>query len=300
MPSIPTISSYQAKSKQRYRFLSRKSGVPWRIIIVLVVLITLLTSFFVIGLRNDVVVTRYRLNLANINTPIRIAVVSDTHSCVFGEGQQEIANILKTERPDAILLAGDIIDDDLPFQQGFDTVSKLPEIAPTFYVTGNHEFWSGQVDYIKEEMMALGIQVLAGDATTIDIHGQALSVAGLDDPEVGNDFTNQVARLGSSSSNNPRVLISHRPELVDLYASMDTDVIVAGHAHGGQWRIPVFLEQGVFAPDQGVLPSLTGGVHELAGGQQLVISRGLARESTRVPRFYNPPEVVLIDIEATD
>ncbi len=261
------------------------------------VALALLAKLVLAGLHSEVVVTRYRIGVSGVKTPIRIALVTDTHSCVFADDQQEIATILKTEQPDVIALAGDIIDDDLPFQRGFETVKNFPDIAPTFYVTGNHEFWSEQADRIKKTMSALGIEVLAGDIRTIQVQGQELSVAGVDDPEVGSDFAEQLSRLHANSSPAPRLLLSHRPELIDLYSKFNTDVIVSGHAHGGQWRIPLLLEQGVFAPNQGFLPSLTGGVRELAGGQQLVISRGLARESTLVPRFYNPPEVVIIELE---
>lgn len=126
-----------------------------------------------------------------------------------------------------------------------------------------------------------------------------MAIGGVDDTEVGaEEFERQVARVQASSSNMPRILLSHRPELIDVYEKIDADVIVSGHAHGGQWRIPVLLDQGFYGPDQGFFPKITGGVHELAQGRKLVVSRGLARESTRVPRFYNPPEVVIMELEA--
>lgn len=268
-----------------------------RIAIAAVVLV-LMASTLAIGMRNDVVVTRYHLGVSGIKTPIRVAVVADTHSCRFEDGQQEIANLVRPQNPDVIVLAGDIVDDVLPMQRGLDTVRQLPQIAPTFYVSGNHEFWSGQADRIKTEIAAMGIHVLAGDVEEIDVDGQRLSVAGLDDLDVGGDFANQVARLQSLPSETPRLLISHRPELTSIYQGLDADVIVSGHAHGGQWRIPIAPGQGIFAPNQGFMPPLTSGIHQLAGGQRLVISRGLSRESTPVPRIFNPPEVVVVDLEA--
>jgi hypothetical protein len=148
-------------------------------------------------------------------------------------------------------------------------------------------------------MKALGIHVLSGDTRILEIAGQQVAIGGVDDTEVGaEEFERQVARVQASSSNMPRILLSHRPELIDVYEKIDADVIVSGHAHGGQWRIPVLLDQGFYGPDQGFFPKITGGVHELAQGRKLVVSRGLARESTRVPRFYNPPEVVIMELEA--
>lgn len=249
------------------------------------------------GHHPEIVITRYRLAVPGVTTPVRLAVVSDTHSCVFADHQQEIAHLVRAEQPDVIALAGDIIDDDLPFERGFDTVRGMPAIAPTFYVTGNHEFWSGQAPQIKATMASMGIEVLAGDSREITVRGQRLSVAGLDDPAAGPAREAQVERLRASSSDAPRLLLAHRPEQTALYESLQADVIVSGHAHGGQWRAPVVLENGLFAPNQGLFPRLTGGVHQLAGGRQLVISRGLARESTPVPRLHNPPEIVVADLE---
>lgn len=291
----PSPTDHQQSPSINSVFKVRRSR---RLVIVLLVL-SLVAAFFLIGLRNEVVVTRQHIAVSGVHSPLRVAVIADSHSNKFADNQQELANILKRENPDIILLAGDIIDDVLPYQQGFDTIRQFPDIAPTFYVTGNHEYWSGQVDQIKKDMEALGIQVLSGDTRILEVAGQQLAIAGVDDTEVGpEEFERQVARVQAWSSNIPRILLSHRPERVDVYEKIDADVIVSGHTHGGQWRIPVFLDQGFYGPDQGFFPKMTSGVHELAEGRKLLVSRGLSRESTRIPRFYNPPEIVIMELEA--
>ncbi len=278
---------------------SAAKGIRKRRLVIVLLILSVVTAFFIIGLRNEIVVTKHHIAVPGVHAPIRVAVIADSHSNKFADNQQELANILKRENPDLILLAGDIIDDVLPFQQGFDAIRQFPDIAPTFYVTGNHEYWSGQVDQIKKDMEALGIHVLSGDTHIVELAGQQLAIAGLDDPEVGTEeLKRQIARIEASSSDIPRILLSHRPERIDMYEKIDADVIVSGHAHGGQWRIPVLLDQGFYGPDQGFFPKIAGGVHELAQGQKLLMSRGLTRDSTRVPRFYNPPEIVIMELEA--
>ncbi|MBR1853426.1 MAG: hypothetical protein IJ794_09850 [Lachnospiraceae bacterium] len=92
-----------------------------------------------------------------------------------------------------------------------------------------------------------------------------------------------------------RILLSHRPEKVDLYAQYDFDLILTGHAHAGQFRIP-WINEGVWAPDQGLMAKYVNGIYELSNGTLMEVSRGLARESTPLPRFFNHPEIVSIEI----
>lgn len=90
------------------------------------------------------------------------------------------------------------------------------------------------------------------------------------------------------------ILLAHRPEWIDLYGTYDFDLVLSGHAHGGQWRLPGLIN-GVFAPDQGMLPKYAGGKYGV-NGTTMIVSRGLARESTSVPRIFNRPELVVVDL----
>ncbi len=91
------------------------------------------------------------------------------------------------------------------------------------------------------------------------------------------------------------VLLSHRPEFFELYTEYNFDLVLSGHAHGGQWRIPYILN-GLYAPNQGVFPKYAGGEYT-ENNTTMIVSRGLARESTLLPRFYNRPELVIIDLQ---
>ncbi|MDE5792514.1 MAG: metallophosphoesterase, partial [Oscillospiraceae bacterium] len=122
---------------------------------------------------------------------------------------------------------------------------------------------------------------------------------GVEDP-VSSNFNKQFKQIQEllKNNNNYKILLSHRPELFEDYVTANFDLVLAGHAHGGQWRIPVILN-GLYAPDQGLFPKFAGGFYQKEN-TTMIVSRGLARESTRIPRIYNQPELVVIDLESLD
>lgn len=234
---------------------------------------------------------------AKLVRPMRLALVTDLHSCRYGEKQAELLDALDRAEPDVVLLGGDIVDDDLPQEPAWDFLREVGRQYVACYVTGNHEFWSGHAEDIKEEMRRLGLLVLEGDAVPLVLDGEPILIAGLDDPAVGEDvWQAQLAACGAEAdAAYVSVLLTHRPERVEAYAGLGFDLVTAGHAHGGQWRLPGLIN-GLLAPNQGFFPAYTGGNYELEDGSRLIVSRGLARESTRVPRLFNRPELVLIDL----
>ncbi len=138
--------------------------------------------------------------------------------------------------------------------------------------------------------------MLEGERADIDINGQSLSLFGIDDPEAGEtEFSRQLKFCGGHiDKNRYSILLSHRPERIESYLEYDFDMILAGHAHGGQMRLPLLMN-GLFAPDQGWFPKYAGGLYPF-GKSQMIVSRGLARESTRMPRLFNRPEIVIINL----
>ena len=152
-----------------------------------------------------------------------------------------------------------------------------------------------------------GITRLSGAALSLTVSGSRLALCGVDDPyawavssgfreHTEGSFRQQVADAAAQAEEGRyTVLLTHRPELLDVYSTFGFDLVLAGHAHGGQWRIPGLLN-GVFAPNQGLFPAYAGGRYE-SSGTVMIVSRGLARESTRVPRWYNRPELVIIDLQ---
>lgn len=250
------------------------------------------------GLDTSLTVQIYTVESGKVEAPVRLALLTDLHSCDYGEGQRELLDAVEEQDPDLVLLGGDIVDDgpEMPEERALATVEALAERWPTYYVTGNHEYRTGRAEEIKELLAGRGAVVLEGTCALVTVGEQTLQICGVDDPAVGaavwqsqlEDVT--VALEGDVCS----ILISHRPERVADYTGRSFDLVLSGHAHGGQWRIPL-LGVGLIAPNQGLFPRYAGGTYDLEG-TTLVVSRGLARESTRIPRLYNPPEVVVVDL----
>lgn len=252
--------------------------------------------FVAAGLNNGLTAADYSLQSNKVDAPIRIALLTDLHSCFFGEGQEELIARIEEKGPDLILMAGDIADDSMPHDGTVRLLEAIGSRYDCFYVTGNHEIWSGEAAEIKDMFREYGVTVLEGDGVTVEVGGTALNICGVDDPDIGRtEFAEQLEAVAQAVDEEVfTVLVSHRPELIDMYAQYGFDLVVSGHAHGGQWRIP-FLIKGVYAPNQGYFPDYTSGLYR-SGETQMLVSRGLSRESTGIPRFYNPPEVVLLTL----
>ena len=250
----------------------------------------------------------YTVESGKITAPVRIALITDLHSCRYGKNQKNLIEAVQKQNPDIVLLGGDIFDDKVPHKNAELTVKQLAEKYPCYYVTGNHEYWSREVGTILNIIEGYGVAVLSGECDTIEVNGQTINICGVDDPDVevyleeGVPINQQLNSANEAAKNAEEtvgkeifsVLLSHRPELFETYQKYDFDVVLSGHAHGGQWRIPGLLN-GLLAPNQGLFPEYAGGRYD-ANGTTMIVSRGLARESTPVPRIFNRPELVIIDI----
>ena len=251
-------------------------------------------------------ITRYDVPIDDKLLPpdgIRIALVTDLHSCRYGKGQNALIRALLAEQPDAVFLSGDIFDDREKGANAQDFVRGIAKTLPCFYIWGNHEHWSERIPEIRDFMLSQGVTVLESNVATVNIRGKQIDVCGIDDPTYIIDFAwlRQIERTAAlSNPSRLKLLLAHRPEYAGIYARYGFDVAFSGHLHGGQWRIP-FLNWGVCAPLSGgpntdesrFFPKRAGGVYAIGDKMQLVVSRGLARESTPLPRFFNNPEFII-------
>ena len=254
-------------------------------------------------------VTRYEVPTDGGKVPaegLRFVLVTDLHSCRYGAGQRILSEKIRALNPDAVLLSGDIFDDRLPDDNVKEFLAAVAKERPCFYAFGNHEHWSERVPEMRGILESAGVTVLEGSVRTVDMKGVKIDFCGLDDPTYRTDeeWLGQLAAVAAAA--NParlRILLSHRPEYSGAYADYDFDLICSGHLHGGQWGIPG-LGLGVCGPSSGgpvpserlLFPRRAGGTYRLNDTTTMVVSRGLARESTPLPRFFNHPELVVIDL----
>lgn len=274
----------------------------------IMVLVGLLVVFIGLGLYNGLKVQHYDIDAQGIDMPVKIAVIADLHSCSYGKNQEKLVLPLIRQAPDIVVMVGDIFDDVRADDNTETFIKQISKLYPCYYVTGNHEFWSSD-DAFKEKMSILdkySVKRLSNEVETVTIKGQKINLAGVDDPSLywkasthyydnTTTFKDEVEKVKRLSDNgNYTILMSHRPESIGLYAKCGFDLVLSGHAHGGQWRIPGILN-GVYAPDQGLFPRYAGGKY-VVDGTTMIVSRGLANQGSLVPRFYNRPELVILDI----
>ena len=232
----------------------------------------------------------------------RIAQVSDLHNAEFGEGNQRLLDMLRKAEPDMIAITGDLIDSRktniavaLAFAKG------AVKIAPCYYVSGNHEARVSEYQDLKTGLEAAGVTVLDDTQVKIEVFGESITIIGVDDPSFHADYlTGDAAvidkKLSELAAEDPgfTILLSHRPELFDTYVNHGIDLVLSGHAHGGQFRLP--LIGGLVAPNQGLFPKYDAGLYS-EDHTNMIVSCGLG--NSIIPfRFNNRPEVVLIELKS--
>lgn len=232
----------------------------------------------------------------------RIAQVSDLHNAEFGDGNQRLLDMLREAEPDMIAITGDLIDSrktNIAVALAF--AEEAVRIAPCYYVSGNHEARVPEYRELKAGLEAAGVTVLDDARVEIEISGKSITIIGVNDPSFLADYLTSDAavmdrKLSELSSEDASftILLSHRPELFDTYAAHDMDLVLTGHAHGGQFRLP--LIGGLIAPNQGLFPKYDDGLYS-EGNTNMIVSRGLGN-SILPFRFNNRPEVVLIELKS--
>ncbi|MDR0943751.1 MAG: metallophosphoesterase [Ruminococcus sp.] len=262
------------------------------IIILSLVLVLMITAF-------DMRLKTSYITIENdkITSPVRFAVITDLHSCYYGENQKTLIEAIEKANPDAVLLVGDILDDKKSDKNSEIFIEMISDKYTCYYVSGNHEARSGKLDDFKTFLKNLNVTVLTDEVDKIVINGQTIQLAGIDDPSTGGyAFDLRLFETAEKTDFEEfSVLLSHRPELVEEYNKYAFDLVLSGHAHGGQWRLP-FVDISLIAPNQGLFPKYTSGLYDLQNGK-IAVSRGLARESTLIPRIYNRPEILIITVE---
>ena len=229
-----------------------------------------------------------------------IIQISDLHDAEFGENQKNLIEKVKEIDPDIIVITGDFIDfSRYNIKNSSNFISGVSDSYKVYYVPGNHEAaLKSRYEEVQDNLQKAGATVLDNENYKICKDNKCINLIGIQDISFienkdKNILKNTISELKNESLYN--ILLSHRPNLWETYEKAGMDLVLSGHAHGGQIRLP--FNNGLYAPDQGVFPQYTSGANKF-GNTLVVISRGLG--NSRFPfRVNNRPEIVNIILHSS-
>ena len=243
----------------------------------------------------------FELTFANLPAGFdgcRAVILSDLHTVEFGSGNQRLLEAVREAEPDYIFLTGDLLDQYRPVPEGYveQLADALSAMAPTYYITGNHEWALGGVPALKELLSTHGVTVLSNAFLPLERNGDTIILAGIDDP---NGYADQktpeavAAEVYAAYGDPFWVLLAHRNNRFEQqYSLLGADLVISGHAHGGIIRLP-FLG-GLISHDLELFPDYTAGLYEV-NGSVLFVSRGLGSSGASF-RLFNRPEVAVLTL----
>ena len=228
----------------------------------------------------------------------RIAVIADLHSTEFGENNDRLFSAIAAEQPDYIFLTGDLTDRFRGLPEGYAeaVADGLTAIAPTYYVTGNHEWALGGVRDLKAALSERGMTVLSNQFLTLERGGGTIVLSGIDDP---NGYADQktpeelATEIYAAHGDPFWLLLAHRNDrFAEQYSLLGADLVVSGHAHGGIIRLP--FTDGLISHDMTWFPDYTAGFYE-KNSSALFVTRGLGNSGPSF-RLFNRPEVAILTL----
>ncbi|EOU1649264.1 metallophosphoesterase [Clostridium perfringens] len=268
--------------------------------------ITLVTGFFYYE-NNGISTTNYEVD-CGIGKDVNVVHLSDLHGKEFGKNNEKLKRLILKEKPDLVVATGDMIDSSLKNMEGvIDFLSDLSKCVKVVYISGNNEQRCKKAVYIFESLKSKGVIVLRNEIITLSLSGVKVNILGMFEKPKG-DLHSSLKKINGSyayedshklfkrleSLEGLKIVLSHYPELFEAeYSKYDFHIMFSGHAHGGQFRIPI-IKRGLIAPGQGFFPKYTEGMH--GNKNKLIISRGLGN-STKITRLFNRPEIVNVKIK---
>ena len=226
----------------------------------------------------------------------KILHLSDLQNKVYRGNQAPLLKKIRASEPDMIVFTGDLLDrhegrTDVDSAMAF--IHEIKDIATVYFVSAKHEHQSGAWEELLERLVESGVTVLDNGKSIIEKDGDTITLIGLADKKVNQHFDKILHMLMAGQAESFNILLSHRPELFETYVAENLDLVFSGHAHGGQFVIPV-LRQGIFAPHQGFFPKYTEGMHE-KDGTVMIVSRGLGNSGFPI-RIFNRPELIEVTL----
>jgi len=249
--------------------------------------------------RNHFVTTRYQIQSKNIKSNLRIILLADLHNQSYGADNDRLVSAIKKERPDLILFSGDMIDNKAKPEDYSNFITlcrRLIQTCPIHYCYGNHELTNKNIKEMEKTLKEIGVEIVNNESYRIIINRNKIRILGLVHEANASDalVKKKKAYLNSAlfDKSSYKIMLYHYPErVVNTIPDIPVDLILSGHAHGGQWR---FGNRGLYAPGQGLFPKFTSGLYKLENAH-FIISRGIGSH-VWLPRINNPAEIVVIDI----
>lgn len=274
------------------------------IVLAAIVAILILLIIWIAYGNTDLEIYKYNVKSEDIPSEFdnfRIVQISDLHNAEFGENNEKLLLMLKQADADIIAITGDMIDSrNTDIDVAISFAQKAVNIAPVYYVNGNHESRVlGEYEKLKQGLTDAGVTILENSSADITIGDEAITLIGINDPTFCMEFVDDTMEQNIAhqlvnvipDNDNYKVLLAHRPEYFDVYAG-NVDLVLSGHAHGGQFRIPFI--GGLVAPGQGFFPEYYEGSH-IKENTEMIVSRGIG--NSIIPfRINNKPEIIVAEL----
>lgn len=273
---------------------------------ILLAAIAYLFVFLTIGFyrSSKLIVTHYKLESAAFSQPLTIVQLSDLHCCEYGSGNELLLRRISAAKPDMVVMTGDMISRDsseTDVTHVLELVTALSKTAPVFYSLGNHEmdYINSHGDTYLSQLVTAGATVLEHQYQQIELKNQNICIGGIYGYLLSSKQQNgeeQLFMQDFTNKDGPSILLCHMPEGLLDYGGIndwDVNVVFSGHTHGGQVRLP--LIGGLYDPETGWFPQYEKGMFQSCGST-VIVSSGLG-SSEKIPRFDNPPELVVVSIE---
>ncbi len=270
--------------------------LPSKRIWILMIIALILIPFFLFQ-NKHLVITNYTYESDKLGTDLdgyRIVQISDLHNATFGKNNRKLLDAIKSCSPDMIVITGDLVDSNhTDVERAVSFVEQAVTIAPVYYVTGNHEYWLTSTDRQQTLQGILSAGAIDLDNLSVPItHGDSsFLLVGLDDHHLVDETLKRLLTNQDELS----IVLAHEPQYLQEYADAGADLVLSGHAHGGQFRLPFI--GGLIAPDQGFLPEYTSGDYTIAD-TDMIVSRGLGNSIIPI-RLFNYPEIVCVELKAS-
>jgi len=263
---------------------------------VILFIVVIVITIFCLWQNNDIVVSNYVYKTKKINADLggyKIAQISDLHNKEFGKSQKRLLKILKEENPNLIVITGDIVDSSrTDIDVALEFVKGAVDIAPVYYVTGNHEHWLKADDWnvLMQGLKQCGATILDDEVVEIG-NNHSFYLIGLNDNTLSSNILNELC--SNLASDKLQIMLAHEPQYINKYSEAEVNLVLSGHAHGGQIRLP--FVGGLVAPKQGIFPKYTSGVY-IENNTTMIVSRGLGNSIIPI-RIFNRPEVVIVKLQ---